>query len=76
MAEEKKLIKHIICCAKEEDVAPAKKFAEEQGGVIDTSYKSKNMFFVDMPADLVTTLSDCPHIESAELDQEVRICSQ
>ncbi|KAG4442553.1 hypothetical protein IFR05_001965 [Cadophora sp. M221] len=65
------MVRHIIVCKSNEDVAPAKKLAEEQGGVIETTYTFMPGFVVDMPADTISTFANSPHIESAELDGKV-----
>ncbi|KAH7309245.1 hypothetical protein BKA65DRAFT_519485 [Rhexocercosporidium sp. MPI-PUGE-AT-0058] len=69
MAGEK--IRYIVECKTEDDVAPAKKFAEEQGGVIESTYTIIPGFVVDMPADTVSTFANSPHILSAQLDGKV-----
>merc|ERR1711915_807319 len=56
-------VRHIIVCKSKDDVAPAKKLAEEQGGVIESTYTIMPGFVVDMPADSIST-SQTAHTSS------------
>lgn len=67
------LKKHIVVCPTKEDVEPAKALAKKQGGEIgDTFSISFHGFEVMLPSDTISTFESSPHIESIELDKEVR----
>ncbi|QBZ58957.1 hypothetical protein PoMZ_03916 [Pyricularia oryzae] len=57
-----------------EQVAQAKKHAEEQGGKIGHSYDIIKGFSVEFPADSVSTLESHEHVKAVEKDQEVKTC--
>ncbi|KAL7627391.1 hypothetical protein AAE478_001584 [Parahypoxylon ruwenzoriense] len=67
---------YIVTCnpdATPEQVAAAKKYAEDQGGKITHEYNLIKGFAVTFPNDSITTLESHEHVKAVELDQEVRI---
>ncbi|KAI0899590.1 peptidase inhibitor I9 [Annulohypoxylon nitens] len=66
---------YIVTCkpdASPEQVAAAKKHAEDQGGKIGHEYNLIKGFSVTFPNDAITTLESSPNVQGVELDQEVR----
>ncbi|RYP65516.1 hypothetical protein DL771_008273 [Monosporascus sp. 5C6A] len=71
----------IVTCKSEataEQVAAAKKHAEEQGGKIRHEYNLIKGFSVEFPEDAVstqavTTLKSHEHVKDVEKDQEMKI---
>ncbi|KAI0152261.1 peptidase inhibitor I9 [Hypoxylon sp. NC0597] len=66
---------YIVTCkpdASPEQVAAAKKHAQDQGGKIGHEYNLIKGFSVTFPNDAVTTLESHEHVKAVELDQEVR----
>ncbi|OTB03286.1 hypothetical protein M426DRAFT_321849 [Hypoxylon sp. CI-4A] len=66
---------YIVTCKPEasaEEVAAAKKHAEDQGGKIGHEYKLIKGFSVTFPNDAVNTLESHEHVKAVELDQEVK----
>ncbi|XDG09641.1 hypothetical protein ABKA04_009256 [Annulohypoxylon sp. FPYF3050] len=64
---------YIVTCkpdASPEQVAAAKKHAEDQGGKIGHEYKLIKGFSVTFPNDAITTLESSPNVQGVELDQE------
>ncbi|KAI0852745.1 hypothetical protein F5Y00DRAFT_154130 [Daldinia vernicosa] len=55
-----------------EEVAAAKKHAQDQGGKIGHEYSLIKAFSVTFPNDAVNTLESHEHVKAVELDQEVR----
>ncbi|EHK98674.1 hypothetical protein GLAREA_09415 [Glarea lozoyensis ATCC 20868] len=66
------LVKHLICCHTAEDIEPAIKFAEEQGGKYPKKRPIMTGFTIKFPKDSVSVLSDSKHVSSAEIDGEVK----
>ncbi|KAG9232877.1 hypothetical protein BJ875DRAFT_465680 [Amylocarpus encephaloides] len=66
------LVKHIICCHTAEDVDPAIKVAEENGGKYPKKRPIITGFTIKFPKDQISVMSDSKHVSSAELDGEVR----
>ncbi|KUJ16646.1 uncharacterized protein LY89DRAFT_734740 [Mollisia scopiformis] len=66
------MVRHIVNCKTKADVEPAKKLVEEQGGKIVDTYTLIPAFVVDMPKDSVSAFESSPHIETVELDSEVK----
>ncbi|KAK6957901.1 hypothetical protein K445DRAFT_313580 [Daldinia sp. EC12] len=58
--------------ASPEEVAAAKKHAQDQGGKIGHEYSLIKAFSVTFPNDALTTLESHEHVKAVELDQEVR----
>ncbi|KAI1297985.1 hypothetical protein F5Y03DRAFT_368897 [Xylaria venustula] len=58
--------------ASADDVAAAKKHAQDQGGKITHEYNLIKGFAVEIPDDAVTTLDSHPSVKGVEKDQEVR----
>lgn len=70
-----KMPTYIVTCkpdASPEQVAAAKKHAEDQGGKIGHEYNLIKGFSVTFPNDAITTLESSPNVQGVELDQEVR----
>ncbi|KAI1409333.1 hypothetical protein F5Y13DRAFT_170198 [Hypoxylon sp. FL1857] len=70
-----KMPTYIVTCkpdATPEQVAAAKKHAQDQGGKIGHEYNLIKGFSVSFPNDAVTTLESHEHVKGVELDQEVR----
>ncbi|KAI0799120.1 hypothetical protein GGR55DRAFT_684305 [Xylaria sp. FL0064] len=66
---------YIVTCkedASPEQVAEAKKHAQDQGGKITHEYNLIKGFAVEIPDDTVNTLESHPHIKGVEKDQEVK----
>ncbi|KAI2469968.1 hypothetical protein F4781DRAFT_392434 [Annulohypoxylon bovei var. microspora] len=71
-----KMPSYIVTCkpnASPEQVAAAKKHAQDQGGKIGHEYNLIKGFSVSFPNDAVTTLESNEHVQAVELDQEVKI---
>ncbi|RYP90870.1 hypothetical protein DL770_003008 [Monosporascus sp. CRB-9-2] len=67
---------YIVTCksdATPEQVAAAKKHAEDQGGTIRHEYNLIKGFSVEFPKDSVATLESNEHVKTVEQDQEMRI---
>ncbi|KAI1106964.1 hypothetical protein F4804DRAFT_298908 [Jackrogersella minutella] len=70
-----KMPTYIVTCkpdASPEQVAAAKKHAQDQGGKIGHEYNLIKGFSVSFPNDAITTLESNEHVKGVELDQEVR----
>ncbi|KAI1775311.1 hypothetical protein F4818DRAFT_416245 [Hypoxylon cercidicola] len=70
-----KMPTYIVTCkpdATPEQVAAAKKHAEDQGGKIGHEYNLIKGFSVTFPNDAMTTLESSEHVKAVELDQEVK----
>ncbi|TLS30917.1 hypothetical protein PpBr36_03046 [Pyricularia pennisetigena] len=68
---------YIVTCKEDatpEQVAEAKKHAEEQGGKIGHSFDIIKGFSVEFPEDSVSTLENHEHVKAVEKDKEVKIC--
>ncbi|KAI1169851.1 hypothetical protein F4777DRAFT_162077 [Nemania sp. FL0916] len=66
---------YIVTCkdgASADEVAAAKKHAQDQGGKITHEYNLIKGFAVEYPQDKVNTLSSHEHVKAVELDQEVK----
>ncbi|TLD31521.1 hypothetical protein PspLS_02691 [Pyricularia sp. CBS 133598] len=72
-----KMPTYIVTCKEDatpEQIAQAKKHAEEQGGKIGHSLDIIKGFSVEFPEDSVSTLESHEHVKAVEKDQEVRTC--
>ncbi|KAI6359066.1 hypothetical protein MCOR25_007162 [Pyricularia grisea] len=72
-----KMPTYIVTCKEDatpEQVAQAKKHAEEQGGKIGHSLDIIKGFSVEFPEDSVSTLESHEHVKAVEKDQEVKTC--
>ncbi|KAI1400795.1 peptidase inhibitor I9 [Hypoxylon fuscum] len=70
-----KMPTYIVTCksdANADQVAAAKKHAQDQGGKIGHEYSLIKGFSVTFPNDAVTTLESHEHVQAVELDQEVK----
>ncbi|KAH9908572.1 peptidase inhibitor I9 [Xylariomycetidae sp. FL2044] len=66
---------YIITCKKDatpEQVAAAKKHAEEQGGKIGHEYNLIKGFSVTFPKDSVQTMESHEHVQAVEEDKEMK----
>ncbi|KAI2607342.1 uncharacterized protein GGS25DRAFT_495438 [Hypoxylon fragiforme] len=66
---------YIVTCksdATPEQVAAAKKHAQDQGGKIGHEYNLIKGFSVTFPNDAISTLESSEHVQAVELDQEVK----
>ncbi|KAI1379350.1 hypothetical protein F4677DRAFT_408712 [Hypoxylon crocopeplum] len=71
-----KMPTYIVTCkpdATPEQVAAAKKHAQDQGGKIGHEYNIIKGFSVTFPNDAMTTLESNENVQNVELDQEVKI---
>ncbi|RYO81074.1 hypothetical protein DL766_004796 [Monosporascus sp. MC13-8B] len=67
---------YIVTCkpdATPEQVAAAKKHAQEQGGTIGHEYNLIKGFSVEFPKDAVTTMESHEYVKAVEQDQEMKI---
>ncbi|RYP26891.1 hypothetical protein DL768_011507 [Monosporascus sp. mg162] len=67
---------YIVTCkedATDDQVAAAKKHAQDQGGTIRHEYSLIKGFSVEFPKDSVSTLESHEHVKAVEQDQEMRI---
>ncbi|CAJ2514267.1 Uu.00g023860.m01.CDS01 [Anthostomella pinea] len=66
---------YIVTCKKDatdDQVAAAKKHAEDQGGKIGHEYKLIKGFSVSFPKDSVSTMESHEHVEAVEEDKEMK----
>ncbi|KAI0593098.1 hypothetical protein F4809DRAFT_596586 [Biscogniauxia mediterranea] len=66
---------YIVTCnpdATPEQVAAAKKHAQDQGGKITHEYNLIKGFAVSFPQDSITTLESHEHVKAVELDGEMK----
>ncbi|KAI1265789.1 hypothetical protein F5Y18DRAFT_47170 [Xylariaceae sp. FL1019] len=66
---------YIVTCkdgASDDQVAAAKKHAQDQGGKITHEYSLTKGFAVSFPSDSVSTLESHEHVKAVEQDQEMK----
>ncbi|KAK7997234.1 hypothetical protein PG989_005274 [Apiospora arundinis] len=70
-----KMPTYIVTCkpdASADQIAAAKKHAEDQGGKIGHEYNLIKGFSVEFPKDSMSTMESHEHVKAVELDQEVK----